>query len=131
MSGKPTLSIDVDVTNPGQFYACCGLLELAERLWPGAEGWFDDSSFHVGCGAATTSTDIVQGVMTVAAQLTAETVPSNHCDRKIAALNLPCIGMRLDWWLDSNFGPNRFKNLGGKRLVASDVLEVARTDEAS
>ena len=31
----------VDVTNPGQFFACCGLLELADRLWPGAEGWFD------------------------------------------------------------------------------------------
>ncbi len=24
-------------TNPGQFFACCGLLELADRLWPGAE----------------------------------------------------------------------------------------------
>jgi CRISPR-associated protein Csb3 len=30
----------VDVTNPGQFFACCGLLELAYRLWPGAEGSF-------------------------------------------------------------------------------------------
>ncbi len=30
----------VDPTNPGEFFACCGLLELAERLWDGAEGWF-------------------------------------------------------------------------------------------
>ena len=29
------------VSNPGQFFACCGLLELAHRLWPGCEGWFD------------------------------------------------------------------------------------------
>jgi CRISPR-associated protein Csb3 len=35
--------VNVDVTNPGQFFACCGLLELAHRLWPGAEGWFDHS----------------------------------------------------------------------------------------
>ncbi len=35
------LTLQVDVTNPGQFFACCGLLELAHRLWPGAEGWFD------------------------------------------------------------------------------------------
>ena len=34
-------SVRVDVTNPGQFFACCGLLELAHRLWPGAEGRFD------------------------------------------------------------------------------------------
>ena len=26
----------VDLTNPGQFFACCGVLELAARLWPGA-----------------------------------------------------------------------------------------------
>jgi CRISPR-associated protein Csx14 len=36
-----SFSVNVDVTNPGQFFACCGLLELAHRLWPGAEGWFD------------------------------------------------------------------------------------------
>lgn len=35
------IQIPVDLTNPGQFFACCGLLELADRLWPGAEGWFD------------------------------------------------------------------------------------------
>lgn len=38
---EPTIHINVDVTNPGQFFACCGLLELADRLWPGAEGWFE------------------------------------------------------------------------------------------
>lgn len=36
----PSLTVQVDVTNPGQFFACCGLLEVAHRLWPGAEGWF-------------------------------------------------------------------------------------------
>ena len=40
---KPNISIPVDLTNPGQFFACCGLLELADRLWPGAEGWFETS----------------------------------------------------------------------------------------
>jgi CRISPR-associated endonuclease/helicase Cas3 len=48
---KPTFSVNVDPTNPGQFFACCGLLELADRLWPdpGAEGWFADGKFHVTC----------------------------------------------------------------------------------
>ncbi len=44
------IRIDVDVTNPGQFFACCGLLELADRLWPGAEGWFEEGEFCVACG---------------------------------------------------------------------------------
>lgn len=41
--------IKVDPTNPGQFFACCGLLELADRLWPGTEGWFGDGCFWIAC----------------------------------------------------------------------------------
>ena len=39
---EPAIRIRVDPTNPGQFFACCGLLELADRLWSGADGWFDE-----------------------------------------------------------------------------------------
>jgi len=44
---QPNIRIPVDLTNPGQFFACCGLLELADRLWPGAEGWFERRDFFV------------------------------------------------------------------------------------
>ncbi|CUQ67471.1 hypothetical protein [Candidatus Nitrospira inopinata] len=44
---KPEISVHVDPANPGQFFACCGLLELADRLWDGAEGWFQDDVFKV------------------------------------------------------------------------------------
>jgi CRISPR-associated protein Csx14 len=44
-----TIRLAVDPTNPGQFFACCGLLELADRLWPGAEGWFSGREFRVTC----------------------------------------------------------------------------------
>lgn len=37
----------LDQRNPGQFFACCGLLELAHRLWPGATGWFAQDGFHL------------------------------------------------------------------------------------
>lgn len=47
---EPSITVAVDPTNPGQFFACCGLLELADRLWPGAEGWFADDGreFKIG-----------------------------------------------------------------------------------
>jgi hypothetical protein len=45
-NGTVTISIPVDVTNPGQFFACCGLFELADRLWPGAEAWFKGDAAH-------------------------------------------------------------------------------------
>ena len=42
------VSIHVDATNPGQFFACCGLIELAERLWgKGLLGWFAEQRFFV------------------------------------------------------------------------------------
>ena len=46
--GQPCFSVNVDVTNPGQFFACCGLLELSHRLWRQAEGWFSECSFNLG-----------------------------------------------------------------------------------
>jgi len=46
---EPSITFKVDVTNPGQFFACCGILELADRLWPGAEGWFENGRFHIAC----------------------------------------------------------------------------------
>jgi CRISPR-associated protein Csb3 len=53
---KANIEIPVDLTNPGQFFACCGLLELADRLWskpdqpPTVLGWFDNDRFHLDCG---------------------------------------------------------------------------------
>ncbi len=44
---EPAISVRVDPTNPGQFFAACGLLELADRLWGGAEGWFEDGAFSL------------------------------------------------------------------------------------
>lgn len=46
-SSVPPVAIPVDPTNPGQFFACCGLLELADRLSPGAAGWFQAAQFHL------------------------------------------------------------------------------------
>ncbi len=44
-SPTPRVRLDVDVTNPGHYFACCGLLELAGLMWPGAEGWFESRHF--------------------------------------------------------------------------------------
>jgi CRISPR-associated protein Csb3 len=37
--------VRLDKTNPCQFLACCGLLELADRLWGDVEGWFDQGAY--------------------------------------------------------------------------------------
>lgn len=49
---KASFTINVDPTNPGQFFACCGLFEVANRLCPGSESWFNDegTQFSIACG---------------------------------------------------------------------------------
>src|SRR3954467_14091594 len=44
---QPSINLAVDPTNPGQFFACCGLLELAHRLSSEAHGWFDCRKFFL------------------------------------------------------------------------------------
>lgn len=45
MSNSPSaFCVQVDIANPGHFFACCGLLELAHRIWPGSEGKFSSNS---------------------------------------------------------------------------------------
>lgn len=47
---EPTISIPVDLYNPGQFFACCGLLELAHQLAYQEKdarqpaGWFENTN---------------------------------------------------------------------------------------
>ena len=40
-----SLRVMVDLRNPGQFFAACGLFELAARLAPNVEGHFDEHAF--------------------------------------------------------------------------------------
>ena len=60
---KPNISVNVDVTNPGQFFACCGLLELAGRVSPGAEGWFEKASFCLHTGPFLTLSRLLSEIM--------------------------------------------------------------------
>jgi len=59
MNIPASFAVQVDAMNPGQFFACCGLLELAHRLWPGAEGWFDEGNreFQIYCNNPSASLD--------------------------------------------------------------------------
>jgi hypothetical protein len=38
---EPSIRVTVDPTNPGQFFACCGMLKLAEKRWQVAAPYRD------------------------------------------------------------------------------------------
>jgi CRISPR-associated protein Csb3 len=52
MNRDADITVSMSVANPGHFLAACGLLEMADRFWPGAEGFFDSDRFRILCGGS-------------------------------------------------------------------------------
>lgn len=104
---KPSITIAVDPTNPGQFFACCGLLELADRLWPGAEGWFEEGRFCVACEG--TLKELVQKLSH--ARLTQLDLEDNTSTP--IEVGHPFRSLTLDWWQDERAGGKELKVWAG------------------
>ena len=110
---EPSFVVDVDVRNPGQFFACCGLLELAGRIWGGepALAWFENKKFYVASRSQNadlpalinTLSDVEfdKGELECSEIFDSRNKPSNV--RTIIPVILgPPINLRLAWWLDES-----------------------------
>jgi CRISPR-associated protein Csx14 len=106
---EASITVTVDPTNPGQFFACCGLLELADRLWPGAEGWFaaDGRAFHVARGG--TLNEFIHSLST--AELTASD-PEDRTSTSFV-IGSPFRSLTIDWWLTDQTGARDLKVWAG------------------
>jgi len=93
-----SFQVRVDPTNPGQFFACCGLFELAARLdGAGARAHFAGPRFVV--EAAPTLGQVLDPLVhRPLAQVDDE-------DETASPIDVPApFGMRLDWWKDQAGG---------------------------
>ena len=108
---KPTIRVAVAPTNPGHFFACCGLLEIADRLSPGAEGWFGDGQFKIACGG--TLHELLASAQQIQfagnAEEEAEDGEEDEDEEEKAVVTpleiIAPVTMRLDWWQDINLKP--------------------------
>jgi len=121
---ESAFSVHVDVTNPGQFLACCGLLELADRLWRGAEGWFEKNRFHIRSPAENVN---VQKILACLAEARSVEL-SGSIDPKVPPVGLgPPFDLRLDWWLDSDGKKSILgKMFSGQKRTLLDVRRLQR-----
>ena len=96
MTGHSHTSIrfNVDITNPGQFFACCGLLELADRLWPGAEGWFSEHDEPVLISAPGALDELVDAIAKAELTLTRPSDPFSSA----LVIGAPFRPLSVDWW---------------------------------
>ena len=139
-----TFEIDFNSRNPGQFFACCGLLEMAERMWPGSEGEFlGSNSFRVTTPGSESDplNEIVQKVAT-AAPLVGRTEDSSAFENKeakgatryniVPLLLLPSepYSIRIDWWLKSSGAAQRSISLwSGQQVLWAPMSETDKTKE--
>lgn len=146
---EANITIPIDLTNPGQFFACCGILELADRLWPGSEGWFDGGEFRIAgsseCSlrelldklAASTVTNSMTPVQNARLEELSsmkkkerEATPGLEDEKKFLESlrrELPIVlggaaTICIDWFCDAFAGGSRFKTWAGQQ----SVLDIAR-----
>lgn len=119
MSATPTpsITVNVDLTNPGQFFACCGLLELADRLWPGAEGWFSDGLFRLHCGGS------LEHLISAIARAEIVDLDPQDATASPMLLRMHDAELRLDWWHDNRAGGRELKVWAG----SMDSVGIARS----
>jgi len=123
---QPSFSVRVDVTNPGQFFACCGLLELAHRLWPGAQGWFQADLFNI----ASDATD-EQPLDTILETLTRDPVQVDTArgDRGTHPVGIGAFSLTIDWWIDPRGDKTALKLWAGQQtslIIVEPLREALR-----
>lgn len=112
-TGIAPIRFPVNPANPGQFFACCGLLELADRIWSGAEGWFDDGMFCIRDEDNAASLPQLLGAANTIRLMDNETTPNqdesddeedlDEAEKEASPLFITTpISLRLDWWSDKS-----------------------------
>jgi CRISPR-associated protein Csb3 len=109
-----SIRIQVDRTNPGQFFACCGLLELADRIWGFAEGWFENGAFHIRTEEASASlSKLLESARSIrlsehdgaSADQEEDKEEEDSEDETGSLAIVSPISIRLDWWEDKSIKP--------------------------
>ena len=92
----PPVQLAVDPTNPGQFFACCGLLELADRMWSGAEGRFEAGHFVINASTHRSDLSLAALVMAIAQEELSQLDPVDETASPLLLRGV--FDLRLDWW---------------------------------
>lgn len=95
-----TTRIQVNAANPGEFLACCGIAELADRISAnGVESYFNDGYFVL--LSAVSVSELLEKLAAIEPVLLEEPLSGLRADEKVAPLQLPLVEsgpLRLDAW---------------------------------
>lgn len=125
---EPSFKVKVDVTNPGQFFACCGLLEVAHRLWLNVpvEGWFADGTFCLAGGGTSDSFPQLFEAL-VDTPIAPLDVPY---DRALLPIRLQDLDITMDWWVDESGRKTLLKLWAGNQTSLKIVEDMRSASKA-
>lgn len=157
MNAKQTptsIDISVDPTNPGQFFACCGIFEIANRIVEDCQACFssDQFTFSVDSKVADLSLDKILDTLRdttirntmppeqlvrlqeLRSMTAKETDAAEKNERKaLESINRKSEividgldGMLIDWFADTRSGGSRFKTWAGQQGVLEISTEMQR-----
>ena len=159
--GSDKMRVGCDATNPGHFFACCGLLELAARLWSGAEGWFESGEFRLRSVGTPSGHSISALLNELAKAPLANTMTSAQLSRREELGAMPkklreaddtlesekkrldalyrespvCIGspfsLTVDWFVDEYSGGDELKTWAGQQAVIDIAYDMKRLIKVS
>lgn len=113
----PAITLAINPANPGHYFACCGIFELASRLVPDTLAWFEQTSegfsFHLAC--ALSFDDLIGKI--VSAEITTVDDADNHSAVELASP----FDLRLDWWRYENRFVGKLKTWAGQ-MKASSII---------
>ncbi len=119
-----TLSFALDPTNPGHYFACCGLFELTSRLHPEATAHFDGNRFII--HAPTTLGDLFSKIAT------ARIKAMDDNDKPLTSICISIFDLHLDWWRYEGGGIGKLKTWAGQMSVcgiANDMRQAIGIQE--
>jgi CRISPR-associated protein Csx14 len=131
----PEISVNVDVRNPGQFFACCGLLEISSRIWPESEGWFAIAGRRMTYCIATSSghdDPLREIVRRISEPDTIIETDAEYYNPGLRPLLLNPFDLRLDWWIEGGVNKSPLKLWAGQqtplRIMTAMQTELQQTN---
>ena len=125
------ISLKVDKTNPGQYFACCGLFEIANRLYPDVEAWFDEDNFNI-----FSSTIDIKDLPTQIKKIKLEQIdPGNKTSSPIRLIH-ESFSLIIDWYENDFINGKSIKTWAGQmsvfniaRAIQYAVIEIINENE--
>lgn len=130
---ETTITLSVDVANPGQYFACCGLFELAARLAPQAFAHFEQDN-----DSKQWRFIITHAANNNGQPLTLETLFTKATEAQITATDphdtpqTPLIlgepfNLLIDWWRHEGGRLGKLKTWAGQMGVLSITEDMKKT----